>query len=132
MKNTPYAVDESSSLVESLIGRTEEGKIQWTEGDFELDTSESFSTILDEMLTVSIFSNKSEVRFSVSANVTQYVTRQILAVTLEHDPNFGFESLREGSLHDQLMQLLELARRSALKVDEKLANAREFLQRLAG
>ncbi len=130
MSNTRYAVSESSSLVEKLIARTQEGKIDWTEPSYSSDTSETFEAKLDNDLKVSICSEKSGVTFAVY--LVKVPERLLLSVTLEHDPSFGYDLPGERELYTRLVELQELARRSALNVDQNLANAREFLERLAG
>jgi hypothetical protein len=131
MKNTPYAISESSSLVAKLLARTEEGKIEWTEGGFIHTGLETFDAALEGDLKVSISSDKEGVAFDVRLTNRIGDERRILYVSLEHDPSFGYDLPGESELYESLIQLHELARRSALKVDQSLANARDFLERLA-
>jgi hypothetical protein len=134
MKNTPYAISEASDLVFRLIARTEENKIAWSDRtDFfsSPEAPETFEADLEGDVKVSISSDKSTMMFAVALKRMVGGERQLLSVSLEHDPSFGYDLPGESELHDNLVKLHELARRSALKVDENLANARDFLERLA-
>jgi len=131
MKNTPYAISESSSLVAKLLARTEEGRIEWCEGGYIHAGLESFEATLEGDLKVSISSDKTGVAFVVLIKNKDGDERRILGVSLEHDPSFGYDLPGESELYESLTQLHELAKRSALKVDQSLANARDFLERLA-
>jgi hypothetical protein len=130
MKNTPYAISESSSLVAKLLARTEEGKIEWSEGEYNAAGLETFDATLEGDLRISISSDETVVAFDVRLK-KGFDERRILNVSLEHDPSFGYDLPGESELYESLTRLHELARRSALKVDQSLANARDFLERLA-
>lgn len=135
MKNTPYAISEATSLVVRLLARTEENKIVWSDrSDFLLSPAdaETFEAELEGKVKVSISSDRSALTFAVTLKNMVGGDRQLLSVSLEHDPSFGYDLPGESELHDSLTKLHELARRSALKVDQNLANARDFLERLAG
>lgn len=135
MKNTPYAVSEASALVTRLLARTEENKINWKDRtDFFSSPAslETFEAELEGDVKVSISSDESTVTFTVALKQMVGGDRQLLSVSLEHDPSFGYDLPGERELHDSLAALQELARRSALKVDQNLANARDFLEKLAG
>jgi hypothetical protein len=132
MKNTPYAISESSSLVAKLLERTEESKIAWAEGGTYGPDMETFETKLEGKLKVSISSDHSGITFTVLQENSTGRDRQMLSVSLEHDPSFGYDFPGESELHDSLIKLYELARRAALRVDENLAHARDYLERLAG
>lgn len=136
MKNTPFAVSEATSLVTKLIARSEEGKIPWEE-DLEIDPdmsggAEGFKAALGNHLKVRVASDKSLILFQLRLESPLDPYRTMLSVSLEHDPKFGFDLTGENVLHGALIELHELARRSALKVDENLAQARDLLERLAG
>lgn len=131
MKNTPYAISESTSLVAKLLARTEEGKIEWSEGEYNTAGLETFDATLEGNLKISISSDDAVVAFDVRLKNEFGEERRILKVSLEHDPSFGYDLPGEIELHESLTRLHELARRSALKVDQSLANARDFLERLA-
>jgi len=135
MRNTPYAISEASDLVAKLVARTEENKISWNDMTELLSSSatpETFEAELEDRVTVSISSDKSNITFAVALKRMVGGDRLLLSVSLEHDPSFGYDLPGESELHDNLTMLHELARRSALNVDQNLANARQFLERLAG
>jgi len=52
---------------------------------------------------------------------------ELLHVQVELEPPYGFGSIDEASLAKELPNLYEYARRSALKVDTKVSEARELL-----
>jgi len=136
MKNTQFAVSEAASLATKLIARSEEGKITWDEdpNDFpELSQdAEGFKALLENHLEVRVASDRSAIVFQVLLESPLGPDRTLLSVWLEHDPKFGYDFTGELALHESLVRLHEFARRSALKVDENLAHARDFLERLAG
>ena len=135
MKNTPYAISEASDLVVRLIARTEENKIIWSDrSDFfsSPGAPETFESELEVDVKITISSDKSEINFVVALKRMAGGDRQLLSVSLEHDPSFGYDLPGESELYVNLFKLHELARRSALRVDQNLANARDFLERLAG
>jgi hypothetical protein len=135
MKNTPYAISEATDLVTRLLARTEENKITWsdrTEFFSSPGAPEVFEAELEGEVKVSISSDQSTITFAVALKRGLTGDRVLLFVSLEHDPSFGYDLPGESELHDSLTQLQELARRSALKVDQNLAKARDFLERLAG
>ena len=135
MKNTPYAVSESTALVPKLLARTEENKISWSDRSDFLSSpadGERFEVDLEGNLKVSISSNQSGIAFAVALKRLVGGDRELLSVFLEHDPSFGYDLPGESELYDSLIKLFELAKRSALKVDQNLANVRDFLERLAG
>lgn len=135
MKNTAYAISESSSLVPKLLARTEENKITWSDqSDFfpAAEAAEVFEAELEDDVKVTISSAPKAITFAVALKRMAGGDRSLLSVSLEHDPSFGYDLPGESELHESLIQLHELARRSALKVDQNLARARDFLERLAG
>lgn len=135
MKNTPYAISEASALVTRLLARTEENKITWSDKTDLYSyppNPERFEAELEGDVKVSISSDESTLAFSVALKRTVGGDRLLLSVSLEHDPSFGYDLPGESELYESLTKLQEQARRSALKVDQNLANAREFLERLAG
>lgn len=135
MKNTPYAISEATDLVTRLLARTEENKITWSDrSDFfsSPGVPEVFEAELEGDVKVSISSDQAAIAFAVVLKRMAGGDRLLLSVSLEHNPSFGYDLPGESELHDSLAQLHELARRSALKVDQNLARARDFLERLAG
>jgi hypothetical protein len=131
VKNTPYSITESTSLVKILIQKSVEKRIEWTEGEFDEGKTETYEAALEDGMSAAVSTDKSEIRFALT--LTKHgVRRPLLAVALEHDPSFGYDSISESELYRKLVELLELARRSALQIDENLAHAREYLERLSG
>jgi hypothetical protein len=57
--------------------------------------------------------------------------REILSVSVEKDPSFGFDSPSEKELSNILVALYSLARRSALKIDGSVEKALSYLDRIA-
>jgi hypothetical protein len=132
MKNTSFAISESSTLVAKLLARTEDGKISWNEGAYSSSALENFETELEGGVLVRISSDKAGVTFEVLIKKDYDSNRRILEVYLEHDPSFGFDLPSESELYSKLIELQEFARRSAFNVDQNLASTMDYLERLAG
>lgn len=132
MKNTPYAISESSALVAKLLARTEDSKISWNEGAYSSAGTESFETELEGGVLVRISSDKTSVSFEVLIKKDYGSDKRMLEVSLEHDPSFGYDLPGESELYPKLVELQEFARRSAFKVDQNLASTLDYLERLAG
>jgi len=131
MKNTAYSISESSTLVASLIARSEEGKINWEEARYSPPNTEGYEAPLEGDLEVRVWSDRSVISFGLGLKNATGPDRTLLSVSLDHDPKFGYDIPGEYELHESIVRLHELARRAALKVDQNLASARDFLARLA-
>jgi hypothetical protein len=57
--------------------------------------------------------------------------QEILSVSVEKDPSFGFDSPSERELSRALVDLYSLARRSALKIEGSIQKALTYLDKLA-
>ncbi len=57
--------------------------------------------------------------------------KEVLSVSVEKDPSFGYETVDEKQLAGLLIDLYKLARRSALKIDGSVEKALSYLDRIA-
>jgi hypothetical protein len=55
----------------------------------------------------------------------------VLRVSIEKDPSFGYDTADEMRLNGLLVDLYALARRSALKIDGSVEKALNYLDKLA-
>jgi hypothetical protein len=58
--------------------------------------------------------------------------KTVLQVSIEKDPSYGYDSKEEANLSKLLVNLYELARRSAYQIDASVGRAISYLDELAG
>jgi len=68
---------------------------------------------------------------ALAASKTLTSDKVILSVSVEKDPSFGYDNADEMRLSGLLVDLYELARRSALKIDGSVEKALSYLDRIA-
>lgn len=155
--NTAYDVKESAVLVAKLVGVTRDGKIEWFQrSSTALSAMARFQTALDGDLHAEIWSTDAEVGFRILEAEPQLETighrreggarfgspllnlladstqpllvsgRDLIAISISHE-----EGPSRGELYVNLMSLLELARRSADKVEPKIDRVKQYLDKLA-
>ena len=132
MENSPHAILESFCLVTKLEARTEEDKILWQESACSSPDSEVLETELKDEVIVRVSSDSLLVSLKVLIKDKAAQERAILDLSLEHDPEFGYRAPVETPLYRKLIRVHELARRSVFKIDQNLANTRQYLASLAG
>ena len=132
MENSPHVILESFCLVTKLEARTEEDKILWQESACSSPDSEVLETELKDKVIVRVSSNTLFVSLKVLIQDSAAQERTILDLSLEHDPEFGYRAPVETPLYRKLIRVHELARRSVFKIDQNLANTRQYLASLAG
>jgi len=69
---------------------------------------------------------------SLIASVNAKPDKEILSVSIEKDPSFGYDTPDEMRLNGLLVDLYALARRSALKLEGSVEKALTYLDRIAG
>jgi hypothetical protein len=132
MENSPHVILESFCLVTKLEARTEEDKILWQESACSSPDSEVLETELKDEVIVRVSSDSLLVSLKVLIKDKVAQERAILDLSLEHDPEFGYRAPVETPLYRKLIRVHELARRSVFKIDQNLANTRQYLASLAG
>jgi hypothetical protein len=132
MENSPHVILESFCLVTKLEARTEEDKILWQESACSSPDSEVLETELKDEVIVRVSSDSLLVSLKVLIKDKAAQERAILDLSLEHDPEFGYRAPVETPLYRKLIRVHELARRSVFKIDQNLANTRQYLASLAG
>jgi hypothetical protein len=132
MENSPHVILESFCLVTKLEARTEEDKILWQESACSSPDSEVLETELKDEVIVRVSSDSLLVSLKVLIKDKAAQERAILDLSLEHDPEFGYRAPVETPLYQKLIRVHELARRSVFKIDQNLANTRQYLASLAG
>ena len=115
-----------------LEARTEEDKILWQESACSSPDSEVLETELKDEVIVRVSSDSLLVSLKVLIKDKAAQERAILDLSLEHDPEFGYRAPVETPLYRKLIRVHELARRSVFKIDQNLANTRQYLASLAG
>jgi hypothetical protein len=144
------------NLAYKLIDRTRDGKVSWEASGIlmkafdptDLSGATAFSTTLEGNLRADVSLTKrgdeeflqfSLVEFvphgtdliSVIALGSSKPDQEILSVSVEKDPSFGFDSPSERELSRALVDLYSLARRSALKIEGSIQKALTYLDKLA-
>jgi hypothetical protein len=123
MTNTQEGVIEGLDLASRLVEKTESKKLTWTK------------TLVGSAFTASV---GSKLHFAVYAtpdnelglSMQDQDGDEILKVQVEVRPRYGYALRGEESLAASLERLFDLARRSALNVDQKVEYARSLLQSL--
>jgi hypothetical protein len=148
--NSQIELDESVTLVRKLIDRTRERKIAWSECvAIQSKEVSSFCTTLD--LTQEAVIGRREggfLEFSLVEHDPRWSDRSlwtaksgfdppliedktVLQVSIEKEPSFGFDTQQEFVLSTLLVNLYELARRSAFQIDSSVGKALTYLDKLA-
>jgi hypothetical protein len=63
--------------------------------------------------------------------LTSAADKEVLSVSVEKDPSFGYDTVEDKQLAGLLIDLYKLARRSALKIDGSVEKALSYLDRIA-
>ncbi len=143
--NSSIEVSEAATLAQKLIQRTVDGKLSWEADNTETEAfsgSTRFTTVLEGNLRATVactvngdlsFSlvefNTTETKFI--AGVLGSSEKEVLRVSVERDPAFGYDTPAEKQLAVLLVDLYGLARRSALKVAGSVERALTYLDRIA-
>jgi hypothetical protein len=145
--NSSIEVAEAVKLAEKLIARTREGRLSWELSDtVDYSGDASFTTALEGNLKAKVSTSGSGQNLSFSlvefdprherptapGDVFVHPDKDILSVSMERDPSFGFDTMEEKHLVEFLVDLYGLARRSALKIDGSVQKALTYLDQLAG
>ncbi len=143
--NSSIEVSEAVTLAQKLIQRTKDGKLTWDAKCIEnqgLLAPTHFTTVLEGNLhaTVSCTIN-GDLNFSLvefNTFVTNllsgsgdYSAKEVLSVSVEKDPAYGYDTPVEKQLAGLLVDLHALARRSALKVSGSIERALTYLDKIA-
>jgi hypothetical protein len=151
--NSQIELTESVLLVNKLIDRTRERKLSWKErisiesnksSEFyaQLDPSqEAVISQLEHNINILEFSlNEHDPRWSESPvagslchlpDNTWLPNRTVLQVSIEKNPPYGYDTQEESDLSKLLVNLYELARRSAYQIDASVGKAINYLDKLA-
>ncbi len=136
--NTAYDLTESAVLIAKLVALTREGKIEWFQHSLSLiqfgsDVTTRYQTPLDGELNALIWlSSKSagfrlfEMTGEAAESRMARSERDLLAISLDHE-----DGSSRGEIYINLMSLLELARRSADKIEPKVDRIKQYLDKLA-
>ena len=160
--NTQIEFAESVTLVRKLIDRTRETKLSWQLADASLglcginttstesEVTRRFAAQLDSgqyavvgqredgVLDFSLIEHDS--RWEDNSFATKVLgfnpplspDLTLIRVSIERDPPFGFDTQEESDLSKLLVNLHELARRSAFQIDAGVGKAISYLDQLAG
>jgi len=150
--NSSIEIADAVKLAKKLIARTREGKLSWeASGIMSKDFSgaTAFTTTLEGNLkaTVSVKNSapNEQLTFSLvefdprghdlisimGSNESFNPDKDILSVSVDQNPPFGFDTMDEKELAGNLLDLYSLARRSALKIDGSVEKALSYLDRIA-
>jgi len=151
--NSSIEIVETEKLAEKLIARTREGKLAWEAfgilrkamAPTDLSGATAFTTTLEGNLKaeVSIIRRGQDeqlafslVEFDPHGNdripfIGANPDTEILSVSVEKDPSYGYDTVDEKQLAGLLVDLYGLARRSALKIDGSVEKALSYLDKIA-
>jgi hypothetical protein len=154
--NSSIEIAEAVKLAQKLIERTREGRLPWEAdgilrnivGTTDLSGATSFTTTLEgnlkakvsvtrsgreELLAFSLveFDPRGHDLIAIVGNESPNSDKEVLSVSVEKDPSFGYDSVDERHLAGLLIDLYGLARRSALKIDGSVEKALSYLDKLA-
>jgi hypothetical protein len=155
--NTPYDVTESAILISKLVALTRDGKVEWIQdiaNPVAINTSVRYQTTMEGNLEVLVWSTSKSAGFRLFENVVHrpepahfglhekgsdslasmpvgrglptFSERDLVAISIGHE-----EGPARGEVYINLMSLLELARRSADKIEPKVDRVKQYLDKLA-
>lgn len=137
--NTAYDLAESAVLIGKLVDLTRDGKVEWSEvkpgmaKELGLATTRYISTLEGASETLLVWSTERSAGFRVyekSIESTRVFTttseRDLISISIDHE-----DGPARGEVYVNLMALLELARRSANKIEPKIERVKQYLDKLA-
>jgi hypothetical protein len=151
--NSSIEIVEAARLAEKLIARTVEGKLSWEiVSDFPERSADipnaspdaaCFTTQLETGLKATVRQRLEEIlQFSLTEVIGLHplvpainnanTDKVVISVSVEKDPPYGYGTPQEKFLAGRLVDLYEVARRSALKIDSSVEKALSYLDRIAG
>jgi hypothetical protein len=147
--NSSIEISETLKLARKLIDRTREGRLPWEAdgilrnmvGTTDSSGATAFTTTLEGNLkakvSISRLGPDEQLAFSLiefdprAALINSTPEKEVLSVSVEKDPSFGYDTVEEKQLAGLLIDLYRLARRSALKIDGSVEKALSYLDRIA-
>lgn len=139
--NTAYDLTESAVLIKKLVALTRERRVEWTEQNLRslgsMEVTSRYQTTLEGDLSVLVWLSSKSAGFRLlerpapaphpaSLAIELPSERDLLAVSLDHE-----DGPARGEIYINLMSLLELARRSADKIEPKVDRVKQYLDKLA-
>lgn len=147
--NSSIEIAEAVKLTFKLIDRTREGRLTWEAdgilrsmvGPTDISGATAFTTSLEGNLKATVSTKQGQdeqLAFSlVEFNPRRTLLtggepdKEVLSVSVEKDPSYGYDTVQEKQLAGLLVDLYGLARRSALKLDQSVEKALSYLDRIA-
>jgi hypothetical protein len=146
--NSSIEISEAVKLARKLIDRTREGRLPWEANllpmmapHTDLSGATAFTTTLEGNLkakvSISRLGQDEQLAFSLiefdprATLLTSAADKEVLSVSVEKDPSFGYDTVEDKQLAGLLIDLYKLARRSALKIDGSVEKALSYLDRIA-
>lgn len=144
--NSRVALEDAEKLIVKLTDRTREGKIVWTESSRHRNVN-ALETSLEAPLKAIVWVTNREAGFRVSETKDEIVEaveeifegqslptpgqeKRLLSISVSSKG--GYDYPEEERIYIKLIDLHELARRSAYKIDAQFENINDYLDRLAG
>ena len=136
--NTAYDLAESAVLIDKLVALTRDGKVEWSEMRPGMvkeigPATTRFGSTLEGASEVLVWSTEKSAGFRVyekSIESTGVFTttseRDLVSISIDHE-----DGPARGEVYVNLMALLELARRSANKIEPKIERVKQYLDKLA-
>ena len=148
--NSSIEINDANTILKKLVDRTREGKLAWQ------SSQGGYSSTLKPNLRVEVydgvagedgarlarfdlveFDAEYEEQFenkfgALTATGTRNPDKEVLSVSVEKNPPYGYGTVEEKTLASLLTDMLALARRSALGVNASMEKALNYLDRIAG
>jgi len=120
-----------SSIAFKLLEKTKAGKVEWEQssrfGEVVYEGSELFRAELTEGFRFEVGRTRSSGDTTYSLTMRDEQGTDVFTLSLTDDPDTMFNQRR---LYEGLAELYEVARRKALKVDQKVERVSEILERI--
>jgi hypothetical protein len=144
--NSRVALAEAAKLISKLIDRTQEGKIAWSASP-KRNSLSALETPLDGNLKATVWMTNGQAGFRLSKSQVEAAgdlefedqteliegrESALLSISLGEEFRRHYDFPEEADIYIQLVELHELARRSAYKMDAQFENIYDYLDRLAG
>lgn len=134
--NSAYDLKESADLISKLLVLTRDGKVEWRKESLLVKTivpvTTRFLAPLDGDSEAQVWLTSTSAGFKLAEKTREpgiFVTvteRDLISISIDHE-----DGPSSGQIYIDLMSLLELARRSADKIEPKIDRVKQFLDKLA-
>lgn len=147
--NSSIEINDAITILRKLIDRTREGKLGWqvSQGgyaatlkpnlmvkvyDDEIGEDNTRLAYFDLVEFDAEYDAQFERALGFTATGTRTPDKEVLSVSVEKNPPYGYSTVEEKNLASLLTDMLALGRRSALGVNASMEKALSYLDKIAG